>query len=178
MRLLALLLLLALPWSVGCAAPPPTVEPAEFGATPNLHRCGEVYLAGQPSPGGFARAREAGVVHVINLRTQAEDLGCDEPAIVVALGMTYEHQPFRSPASMDATLLDAVRESLRNAEGPVMMHCKSANRAGAAWLPYRVLDQGVPLEQALEEAHTIGLRSAEHEQAALDYIGLRSTARR
>jgi ubiquinone/menaquinone biosynthesis C-methylase UbiE len=51
-----------------------------------------------------------------------------------------------------------------------MLHCGSANRVGAVWLTYRVLDQGVPIETAIEEAKTIGLRSPEYEAKARDYI--------
>ena len=50
------------------------------------------------------------------------------------------------------------------------MHCASANRVGAVWLPYRVLDQNVPLEEALPQAQAIGLRSPEFIERAHDYI--------
>jgi hypothetical protein len=38
------------------------------------------------------------------------------------------------------------------------------------WLTWRVLDEGVPYDEALVEAHAIGLRSPALEAKAADYI--------
>jgi hypothetical protein len=50
------------------------------------------------------------------------------------------------------------------------LHCGSSNRVGAVWLPWRVLDGGVEVEKAVAEAKPIGLKKAEYEEKALDYI--------
>ena len=54
-----------------------------------------------------------------------------------------------------------------------MLHCASGNRVGAVWLAYRVLDEGLEPGAALEEARTIGLRSAGYEERALEYVRAR-----
>jgi len=149
---------------------PPELLATELDSVPRVHRSGDVYLAGQPSSGGLAQMKEAGIAQVINLRGPDEDLGCDEPGIVEALGMEYLSLPIDSPEALTDDLFGQLRASLREADGPVLVHCKSANRVGAVWLTYRVLDQGVDLEQALEEAHQVGLRSATLEAKALEYI--------
>jgi len=40
---------------------------------------------------------------------------------------------------------------------PLLIHCASANRVGAMWTMYRILD-GVPPKIAFEEGRTIGLQ--------------------
>jgi hypothetical protein len=51
-----------------------------------------------------------------------------------------------------------------------MLHCGSANRVGAIWLAHRVLNDGVELQTAREEAKEVGLRTVGYEQRALQFI--------
>ena len=54
---------------------------------------------------------------------------------------------------------------------PMILHCKSANRVGAVWMIYRVLDEGWDYDQALKEAkEVVGLRSPGLEKRAKEYI--------
>jgi protein tyrosine phosphatase (PTP) superfamily phosphohydrolase (DUF442 family) len=62
------------------------------------------------------------------------------------------------------------RKQLKAAERPILLHCGSANRVGAVWLPYRVLDAGLAWDAALAEAKTIGLRTPALEAKAMDYV--------
>jgi hypothetical protein len=63
-----------------------------------------------------------------------------------------------------------VRELLRTTERPLLFHCASANRVGANWIPYRMLDQGVTWEQAVDEARAMGLRTEAYVDLARDYV--------
>jgi hypothetical protein len=54
-----------------------------------------------------------------------------------------------------------------------LIHCASANRVGAFWMIYRVLEQGWSEDKALAEAERIGLRSPALKQFAHDYITTR-----
>lgn len=152
------------------ADPAALLEPASVGQVPRLSRAGHILLAGQPTADDFPALREAGVTTVINLRHAIEMDGFDEAAAVEASGMAYEALPWNGPAELNDALFDRTRELLREADGNVLLHCASANRVGAVWLPFRVLDQGVDLEQAVEEAKQAGMRTPEYETMARDYI--------
>ena len=90
-----------------------------------------VVTAGQPDAAALAGLAERGFVTVIDLRTDTEDRGFEEPAVVEDLGMRYVSLPINGSESINyenAATLDAVLEA---ADGPVLLHCASGNRAGA-----------------------------------------------
>ena len=58
-----------------------------------------------------------------------------------------------------------------------MLHCGSANRVGAVWMVYRVLDEGVTWEQAHREALEVGLRTDGYVERAKEYVEARSNKR-
>jgi len=145
------------------------VFPEELGTTRNVHRSGALWFSGQFGQEDLGLLQEVGIRRVITLRTLGE-LEWDEQAAVEGAGLEFHALRFRGAETMTPELLDDLRQLLRESDGGTLLHCASANRVGAAWLPYRVLDQGVELEQALAEAREIGLRSPTHEEAALAYI--------
>lgn len=159
-------------------APEPTPEPTlaalELGTVLNLHTFGDVYLSGQPAPEDFALLRDAGVRTVINLRPTAELADFDEAAHVESLGLTYVHLPFNSPDGMTDELIEEARLQLTFREGPVLVHCASANRVGALWIAHRTLDAGLTPEEALAEAKLIGLRSEALADRAEAYVAAQS----
>jgi protein tyrosine/serine phosphatase len=53
---------------------------------------------------------------------------------------------------------------------PMLIHCGSANRVGAFWMIYRVVDQGWAEDKALDEAVKIGLTSPALKTFAHEYI--------
>lgn len=146
------------------------LEVAKLGTTENVHRFGEIWLASQPSTEDFALARKSGFRTVINLRRESELPNFDEKQIVESQGLTYLHLPFGGTAELTEDIFDTARGYLKTAEQPILLHCASANRVGALWLPFRVLDQGISYEDALAEARTIGLRTPALEEKAREYI--------
>lgn len=163
------------------AAPEPSpvpvteaLEPFTCGEIPNLHMQGGVLLSGQPSADDLRAAAELGVRTVLDVRTAGEVTDFDEPALVEELGMQYRNFGFRSPEALTDEVFDGVRALLADPEAaPILFHCGSANRVGAVWLAHRVLDDGVAVEAAVEEAHAVGLRSAALEERALAYVEAR-----
>jgi uncharacterized protein (TIGR01244 family) len=179
MKPFPLLVLLAL--VPACAAKPPaepthraitteTLEPYSCGSITRLHTLGGVYLASQPSADDLAQAKAGGIKTVINLRPASEQPDMDEPAIATGLGLTYVHLPWNGAEQLTDEVFARTRELLSSAERPILLHCASANRVGAVWIPWRVLDGGVELEAAVAEAKTIGLKTAEYEAKARDYV--------
>jgi len=168
------LLWLALLPLAACAGSTPaqdaSVVPATCGTIPNLHAFGDVWLAGQPAATDFAAVKEAGVRTVIDLRHEAEHPGFDERAAVLAAGLTYVALPWNGPDELTDAVFERSRELLDGAQRPLLLHCGSANRVGAVWIPWRVLDGGVPLETAVAEAREIGLKTPAYETKARDYV--------
>lgn len=123
-----------------------------------------------PDAAALEAAKSAGVTTVIDFRRSSESTGFDEKAGVEALGMHYVNIPFQNEAELTDEVFNATRASLKELKGIALMHCRSGNRAAAAWLPYRVLDAGVSWDRALAEAKAIGLKSPALEAKAKDYI--------
>lgn len=144
----------------------PPVEAAELGATRNVHRAGDLWLAGQFTEADVARLKDAGIARVITLRGP-EEVDWDEAGALARAGIELAALPVQG--SLEANTLDRLRAQLAQ-PGPTLVHCGSANRVAAAWIPYRVLDQGVPLEDALKEADEIGLRTPAFREAAIAYV--------
>lgn len=156
------------------SASPYAVEEISIGGVKNVHRCGGALLAGQPGEADFALLKEQGIELVLDLRTEGE-ISFDEPALVEAAGMQYQRTSFREPEELTDEKLDIIRAALNAAdETPVIMHCGSANRVGAAWLAWRVLDGGdVSFDEALVDAKTIGLRDDELTARVREYVEAR-----
>ncbi len=145
------------------------VEPAELGQAKNVHRAGSLWFAGQFEQADIEVLKAAGIARVISVRTDGE-VPWDERGLVEGAGLDFVNVPFRDPELLSDAIFGEIRALLRQQEGPTLLHCGSANRAGAAWLPFRVLDQGVPVETALAEAREIGMRTPHYEGKALAYI--------
>ena len=102
--------------------------------------------------------------HVATNRT------CDLRGRIRGVVQSVAGRRLRNPQVDDARF-DDVREALGASDNQkVLLHCASANRVGGVWLPYRVIDQGVDFEQALQEAKQVGLRSAWIRDKAIAYI--------
>jgi uncharacterized protein (TIGR01244 family) len=165
---------LAAPTTVPSTAPSARADdklaPATCGKIARLHRLADVYLAGQPSPEDLAEAKKLGIKTVINLRPDAENKAFNEREAVEAAGLAYVHIPFAGPDEATDAVFGEARKQLKAAERPILLHCGTANRVGAVWLPYRVLDNGIAYDAALAEAKTIGLRNPALEAKAKDYV--------
>jgi uncharacterized protein (TIGR01244 family) len=135
-----------------------------------IHEFDGVFLAGQPTPEGFAEAQKAGMRTVVNLRA-ANELNWDEKATVVELGMQYVHVPVASADALTDDVFQQMRQLLKDkTKRPMLVHCFSAGRVGATWLAHRVLDDGLTVEAAVAEAKTIGLKKEEYIAKATDYV--------
>lgn len=147
-----------------------TLELYSCGSIARLHTLDGVFLASQPSASDFEQAKAGGVKTVINLRTAKEQPDFDEQAAVTALGLAYVHLPWNGAEELSDEVFARSRTLLNTAERPILLHCASANRVGAVWIPWRVLDGGLALDAAVAEARTIGLKTAEYEAKARDYV--------
>ncbi|MCI0491162.1 MAG: protein tyrosine phosphatase family protein [Blastocatellia bacterium] len=147
------------------------IEQSLKGDVPNLLCINENFAAaGQPSEQAFGKIAENGYRSVLNLRTESEIDLTRERELVEKAGMRYISIPVAGNAlkpELADQFLSAVKDT---ANHPMMIHCGSANRVGAFFMIYRVVEQGWPEDKALEEATQIGLRSPALKKFAEDYI--------
>ncbi len=129
-----------------------------------------VVTGGQPAQSHLEAVKAAGVSVVLNIRPVFEPHPVDEAPAVQALGMEYVNVPVSASDLNDATLT-RIRDVLKtNRERSMFFHCASANRVGAALIPFLMLDEGMEEEDAIGLATRVGLRSPELLQWALDYV--------
>ncbi|WP_162455678.1 beta-lactamase hydrolase domain-containing protein [Pseudoxanthomonas kalamensis] len=161
-RILRATLALSLALVGACASPPPSPAVAKVATVevPLYAPLPELLTAGQPTASDWAGIAAQGVATVINLRPEAEMQGRDEAAEVAAAGMQYLSLPVAGAADLDADNATRLRELLAAASGKVLLHCASANRAGAL-LALAQMQTGMDPEQALQLGRDAGMRSTE-----------------
>lgn len=115
--------------------------------------------AGQPDEAALKVFAKQGYTTVIDLRTESEDRGMNEAAVVEGLGMNYVVLPIgRDSISFDSA--KALDKLIADSEGPVLVHCGSANRVGALLALRKSLD-GADDETALAYGREGGMTSLE-----------------
>ena len=114
--------------------------------------------AAQPADAAFGKLAANGFRSVLNLRTGSEGADLErERSLVEAAGMRYVNIPV-VPSAPKPEQVDAFIKAVTDAANqPMLIHCASANRVGAFWMIYRVVEQSWPEDKALEEAARIGL---------------------
>lgn len=151
-----------------CAAAP--LEKVKVGSIRPAHECGELLLAGQPSPEDLELLQQQGFQTILNVRHE-DEIDWNQADAIAKLGMTYVHVPFSGGAELTDEVFNKVLAVLRDKKsGPTLFHCATANRVGAIWYVHRVLDEGVDPETAEQEARQVGLRNPEYLKRARAYV--------
>ena len=124
-----------------------------------------VLSSGQPSEEQLRAMADAGVRHVINLRTPEEEVDFDERSAVEALGMRYYSIPVSGAAGINtenAASLQAVLASLGGE--PALVHCATGNRVGGL-MAVQAHASGQSLDAAIAEGSRWGMTSERLQQA-------------
>ena len=133
----------------------------------------EFCTGGQPNSAQLSELKSQGITTVINLRVPGE-AGFDaaaEEADVKKLGMKYFNIPVSNQAGPKDEQADEFLKLTDDAKNrPVFIHCGSANRVGGFFMIRRVLRDNMTFDAAKAEAQKIGLRSAQLEEFAKQYI--------
>lgn len=126
---------------------------------------GTTLVSGQPTEEALRTLASNGYSTVINLRRPSEmddreKVSFDEAALVEELGLTYVNIPLGgddhpySPAA-----LGTFEQAMAQAEGKVLLHCRSAWRASQMWAAYLVSAQGFEPAEAVDHAEAINFDS-------------------
>ena len=151
------------------------VEDAKLGSTNNVHRVGPIFLAGQPEQGDMDDLKKAGITSVLDLRRVGE-ISWDEGVALKKQGIAHERLAFAAPETLSDEVIDQARAKFKAAtdQDKLLCHCGGANRVGAVWLAYRVLDEGVDWDTALTEAKEVGLRTPGYVEKVQHYVEKRN----
>jgi protein tyrosine phosphatase (PTP) superfamily phosphohydrolase (DUF442 family) len=151
-------------------APPPPAAP-QPSTKVNEVRPG-LFTTGLMTYETLGSLKAMGVGTVLHLRPEKEapSLPATERKAVELMGLRYIYSPV-TPGFEDEEI-DAFRKQMKGIDlkGGLMVHCFNSNRASGALLAYLVLDEKLPLDQALGLAHKGGLTMVKIENASRFYI--------
>ncbi len=136
------------------------VSVADLQASPEVLAEHQYISTGQPDESLLGAAKEAGYVAVIDLRRASEDRGLDEASTVETLGMDYHLIEVAGAAGVTFKNAEALDTVMAEADGPVLLHCRSGNRVGAL-LALRASMKGASDEEAIAIGKASGLGSLE-----------------
>lgn len=171
--LLAALLLAALPGF----AQAPLSEAEGFGISGAVRPEEGLLIAGQPTAKQLKAMSKAGYKTVIDLRPLSEDRGFEEEKAARKAKLEYANIGV-TPDTLDASTVKYFLTVLSNAERPALIHCSSGNRAGGLYYAWLVLEQGMPQEQALQQARAAGLASPDLEARVQEVVNELKASRR
>jgi uncharacterized protein (TIGR01244 family) len=120
---------------------------------------GNLWVGGQPTIAQIDKLKNMGVKRIINLRSDKE-MKFNEATVVKQLGIEYFSIPISGAKDISYENSIKVRTLLDSADGPVFLHCASANRVGAV-LALDAHEQGLNEEQSLIIGKASGLSSLE-----------------
>lgn len=116
-----------------------------------------VLFGGQPTAEQLEELAAANYKTVIDLRGVEEDRGFDEDAAIQATGLQYLKVPMSRDTMGRTETWDEFVRLFAEAEKPVLVHCASGARVGAAYYAYLVAAEGLSREEAQEKASAHGL---------------------
>ena len=117
-------------------------------------------FAGQPTQDELRAIKDAGG-RVLDMRGAQENRGFDETALAQELNLEYSNIPVDRAALEDPAVHEAFRAALKSdADGPLLVHCGSANRVAGLYYAKLVEEDDLPRSEALARAQTLGLTSA------------------
>ena len=141
---------------------PQAVDPAQIPAYRVI--APGIVAAGQPAAEVLPNLAAMGFKTVLNLRMPGEGGPVNEREVVESLGLRYVSVPV-GPGRFGLAEVESVEKVIGDpAAGPILFHCASSNRVGAAWAAV-LARRGKPLEEALAAGREAGLKSGAMEEA-------------
>jgi uncharacterized protein (TIGR01244 family) len=93
-------------------------------------------VAGQLPPAAMAQAAAQGFVLVLNNRPDGEEFGqpdsAEMQAAAQAAGLAFAHIPMGA-AGLSREMIEATRQAMAQAGGPVLAFCRTGNRSTLLW---------------------------------------------
>lgn len=127
--------------------------------------------SGQPDEAGLRAVRDAGFERVIFLAlSDSEGSLANEDSAVRGLGMAYAHIPvvWESPTLRDFAAFAAVMQSEPALK--TLVHCQVNYRGSAFSFLYRVIYEGVPIDEAKDDMNTVWVPNATWQAFIFDVL--------
>ena len=143
----------------------PELAAAELGSMRNVSVSNGLWIGGSPSEQDLDLASRRGIRRVISLCTRDESPSYDLRTVGQRLGLeVHEIGPRDSDLLGDGCVDRSL--SLLSTTGTVktLMFCLDGSRCAAVFAIHRVVQEGMPLEDALFEARRAGLRQDDVEK--------------
>ena len=141
---------------------PEAVDPAQIPAYRVI--APGIVAAGQPAAEMLPKLAAMGFKTVLNLRMPDEGGPANEQGVVESQGLRYVSVPV-GPGRFGLAEVESVEKVIADpAAGPILFHCASSNRVGAAWAAV-LARRGKPLDEALAAGRAAGLKSSALEEA-------------
>jgi len=145
--------------AAGCLPPVPVPPGTPLPFNFHVLEDGKAYRSAQPTHDEVAAVIQMlGVKTVLNLRGSHPGTGWydEEAAACSENGATLVSVAMSAQSMPPPEVLAAVIQTLQTAEYPILIHCKSgADRTGGTSAIYRMLINGWPREQAMNELSPI-----------------------
>jgi len=120
-----------------------------------------VFSSGQPTQEQLGVLADAGIKHVISLRTPGE-IDWDEGALVQSNGMEFHSLPVSGRTGVTPGNAESLEQLLARLDGqPVLVHCGTSNRVGALKAVTARETRGASIEDALAVGRQWGLTGME-----------------
>lgn len=129
-----------------------------------------ICTGGQPTAEEMVRLKASGVRAILNLRRTSEYDHAAEEQKAKELGLRYVNIPVNTAEPAPQQVEEFLKALRDPALRPAFLHCGTANRVGAFWMIYRVLEDKWSVDDAEAEARKIGMRDGPARDFALKYI--------
>jgi protein tyrosine phosphatase (PTP) superfamily phosphohydrolase (DUF442 family) len=135
------------------------VARADLGSMHNVWVSGDVWIGSHPTPADLDLAHRRGIATAIDLTPLEEGLDDVVAATCAKLGITHVTLDIRRDHLIPNEAVDRVLAELSKPDrGPVLMFCGDGSRAAMMFAIWRVLHDGVGIEEALVEARRSGMK--------------------
>jgi len=124
-----------------------------------------ILSSGQPTQEQLAVMAASGVRHVVNLRTEGEQVDFDEQQAVESLGMNYYSLPVAGAGGINGSNAGSLLGILAATAGePVLIHCATGNRVGGL-MAVSHFANSANVDAAMAEGERWGMTSERLQQA-------------
>jgi len=108
----------------------------------------------QPTEGDLHQARQEGIKTVIDFRLPSETPK-PNAELVARSGLDYVNIPVNK-ASLSADQVDTLNRTMRDKDGPFLLHCASGARAATLLVLSQARQNGWTAQRAFQEARAMG----------------------
>lgn len=145
------------------------LKSTEMGSMLNVCVADQIWFGGRPSPEDLELAKRRGIASVIDLCSADPADGvrerCEE------LGLVYLTVPIKTASTTPPGTVDFVLSNLVKSDGtPTLMFCENGGVSATFFAIYRVVHDGVEVQEALIEARKAGMKPGAPENFVVEQV--------